>query len=235
VGENIITINPKKHDSNDIPIIKQIKYFAHIISENREIKLTQTGNIPPVIVKKIYDQKFITDYIIETGIVKIRNETDVKNITMMKILCQIAGLIKKHKNKISLTQKAAKIIDSNDLFEYLFDTTCNKYNWAYFDFAEDEDIGQFGYNYTLYLVNKYGGDWKNENFYADLYLKAFPFLKEARDPALLRRHYIHRALHQILKYYGLIEYENKKLERGNIRKTALFEKYIEIKNHTGFV
>jgi hypothetical protein len=227
-GENLITINQKKFDGNDIPIIKQLKYFLNIINKNHEIKLTKVGNIPPAIVKAIYSQKFITDNMIETGITKLTKETDVRSIVMMKILCKIAGLVRIYNNKISLTKKAEKIINSNDLFEYLFEVTCNKYNWAYFDSFIDENIGQFGYNYTLYLINKYGNDWKDESFYADLYFKAFEHFKESDEYYMLSGCYVHRVLNQILKYYGLIEYENKKIEIGNIRKTELFEKYVKV-------
>jgi hypothetical protein len=89
-------------------------------------------------------------------------------------------------------------------------------------------IGQFGYNYTLYLINKYGGAWKDESFYADLYFKAFEQFKDVDEYYMLSGCYVHRALNQILRYYGLIEYENKDMERGNIRKTELFEKYIKV-------
>jgi hypothetical protein len=225
-GENLITINPKKYDGNDIPIIKQIKYFVNVINDNHEIKLTKAGNIPPAIVKEIYAQQYITDYMIETGITKLTKETDVNNIVMMKTLCTLAGLVKVYNNKLSLTKKAAKVLNSNDLFEYLFEVTCNKYNWAYFDSFINEDIGQLGYNYTLYLINKYGAEWKGDSFYADLYFKAFEHFKDNDEYYLLKGCYIHRALNQILKYYGLIEFENKKIEMGNIRKTELFEKYI---------
>jgi hypothetical protein len=227
-GENLITINPQKFDGNDMPIIKQIKYFLNIINKNHEIPLTKVGNIPPAIVKDIYSQKFITDRIIESGIIKLTKETDVRNIVMMKILCKIAGLARIRNNKMFLTKKAEKIINSNDLFEYLFEATCNKYNWAYFDSFVNETIGQFGYNYTLYLIDKYGNDWRDESFYADLYFKAFDHFKDDDEYYMLKECYAHRVLNQVLKYYGLIEYENKKFERGNIRKTELFEKYIKV-------
>ncbi|MDR0401233.1 MAG: hypothetical protein LBH51_09880 [Treponema sp.] len=227
-GENLITINPKKFDGNDIPMIKQIKYFLNIVKAANEIKLTKIGNLPPAVVKDIYAQGFIPDTMIDLGITKLTKETDVNNIVMTKILCKISGLIKIGKNSITLTKRAEKIINSSGLFEYLFDVTCNKYNWAYFDYSENEEIGQLGYNYTLYLINKYGNKWRDEDFYADLYFKAFDYLKECDKYFMIEGCYINRTLNQIMKYYGLIEYENKKLERGNIRKTELFEKYIKV-------
>jgi hypothetical protein len=103
-----------------------------------------------------------------------------------------------------------------------------KYNWAYLDFYEGEEIGQLGYNYTLYLLSKYGNDWKDESFYADLYFKAFDHFVGVDQYSFLTGSYTHRTFMQIFNYYGLVEYENKKFERGPIRKTELFEKYVKV-------
>jgi hypothetical protein len=226
-GKNLITVNPDKLDGNDIPIIRQIKYFITIVSERLEIKLTQAGYLPPAIVKDIYNQHYITDKHIESGVNKLTKETDVNHIVLTRMLCRAAGLIKVQNNKISVTKKALKIINSPDLFEYLFEITCNKYNWAYFDLFINEKIGQVGYNYTLYLLNKYGDNWKPAGYYADLYFKAFDSFKDEDEYFMLQSCYKYRTFNQILNYYGLIEYENKKTETGNVRKTASFDKYIK--------
>jgi len=93
-GKNIININPDNHNGDDIPIIGQIKYFINIIKESGQIKLTKAGYLPPVIVKKIYNEKYISDRMIEMGVTKLTKETDVDNIVTMKILCGLAGLTK---------------------------------------------------------------------------------------------------------------------------------------------
>jgi hypothetical protein len=227
-GENIITINPNKNNGDDMPIIKQIKYFLKIVEKEGEIKQTNTGNLPPSIVKDIYHQKYILDTAIELGITKLTKETDVDNIVMMKILCKIAGLIKARNNKISLTKNAAKLINSSGLFEKLFEITCQKYNWGYFDCYTNPLIGKLGYNYTLYLLDKYGREWEDEKYYAKLYFKAFDQFLGDEEYYLLESCYIHRTINQIMKYYGLIEHKNKELERGEIKKTEIFDKYIKI-------
>ena len=153
-GKNNIELNPEKHFPDDIPIIKLINYFLNRIKESKELKLTNAGNIPPTIVKDIYDEKILKDYTIELGLTKLRKETDVYFIMFIKFICEISGLIKRKNNKLSLTKKTEKIINSHELFDNIFSTTFKKYNWACFDAFENTMIGQFGNNYTLFLLSK---------------------------------------------------------------------------------
>jgi hypothetical protein len=228
-GEGIISINPLKLDGNDIPFIKQIRYFINLVNDAKEIKLTKAGYLPPLIVKDIYNQNFISDMMIELGTTKLIKETDVNNIVIMKIICIMSGLIKKRNNKISLTHNAMKKMYSNDFFNKIFETVFKKFNWAYFDPFDDEPIGQFGNNYTLYLLHKYGDKWKKDIDYADLYFRAFPEFKMKDDGyRSLDIIYIVRTFREILRIFGFIEYENKKIAIGNIRTTDLFRKYIKI-------
>jgi len=228
-GENIISINTQKLDGSDVPLIQQIRYFINLVNDAKEVKLTNRGYLPPSIVKDIYSQRFISDMMIELGTTKLTKETDVSNIAVMKIVCMASGLIKKRQNKISLTHNAMSKIYSNDIFNKIFEIAFKKFNWAYFDPFDDEPIGQFGNNYTLYLLHKYGDKWKNDDSYADLYFKAFPEFKLNDDGyRSLEIIYIVRTFRNILRLFGFIEYENKKITKGNIRTTDLFRKYIEI-------
>jgi hypothetical protein len=81
----------------------------------------------------------------------------------------------------------------------------------------------------LYLLHKYGDEWKRDDYYADLYFKAFPMFKmKDNEYKSLEICYIVRTFRDILKLFGFIEYEDKKMEFGNIRATDLFRKYIKI-------
>jgi hypothetical protein len=224
-SNNIITINPNKYDGNDIPMVKQIKYFIKKVDELNGLELTKIGNLPPSIVKDIYNQKIIYDNMIETGITKLTTENDVDNITVMKIICLLAGIIKKRNNKITLTKSVLKEMDTYQFVEKILFVIFNKYNWAYFDSFNNEEIGQFGKNYTLYLLNKYGNEWKDIKFYTELYFKAFPELLEHDEIDLSKISYIHRTFNQILFYCGFIDFENKRFGYGNIRTTDIFKKY----------
>ena len=225
---NFIKINPNNFDGNDIPILMQIKYFINSIKENKKIKLTKAGNLPPVLVKDIYNKKFITDSTIESGIIKLTKETDVESIVMMRIICGIAGLIKKRHNEIVLCKNSLKEIESNNFLQKIMYTAFNKYNWAYFDMYENEIIGQFGNNYTLFILYKYGDKWRNATFYSKLYYKAFPDLRQNNKYDFPDDCYTSRTFDRMLKYFGFIEYSDKELEMGKIKRTKLFEKYIKI-------
>jgi hypothetical protein len=228
-GENIIAVNPQMLDGSDIPFIQQIRYFVNLVNDAKEIKLTKAGYLPPSIVKDIYSQKFISDMMIELGATKLLKETDVDNIVIMKIICILSGLTKKRNNKISLTHNTMNKIYSNDFFYKIFEVVFKKFNWAYFDPFDDDHIGQFGNNYTLYLLCKYGDKWKEDEYYADLYFKAFPeFKNKDNEYRSLEISYIVRTFRDILRLFGFIEYENKKIEIGNIKITNLFKKYIKI-------
>ena len=229
LDNKIIQINPNNFDGNDIPIIMQIKYFINIINEFKDIKLTKAGNLPPTLVKDIYNKKFIIDSSIESGITKLTKETDVENIVMMRIICTLAGLIRKRQNKIILCKNALKEIESNNILKKIMETAFTKYNWAYFDMFENEMIGQFGNNYTLYTLYKYGEKWRNITFYAKIYFKAFPDLMSKEKYDFSDDCFASRTFDRMLKYFGFIEYSDKKLEMGNIRKTRLFDKYIKIR------
>ena len=227
-GNNIISINPNKLDGKDIPIIMQIKYFIEELNQSNEIKLTKTGNLPPSIVKDIYKNKFISDRMIESGITKLTKETDVDNITFMKIICIMAGIIKKRKNVITLTKNILKVIDTTQFIEKILYTIFYEYNWAYFDLYENEQIGKLGNNYTLYLLNKYGDSWKGMNFYAKLYFKAFPEFLKSEESDFVKECYIYRTFNQILRYCGFIDFEKKEFDDGKIKTTEIFKKYIKI-------
>ena len=227
-GNNIIKINPEMHLPNDIPIIKLIIYFLNRINDSKELKLTKTGNIPPIIVKDIYNEKILSDYLIESGITKLTKETDVYFIMFMKFISEISGLTKKKNNKLYLTKKAEKVINSHELFEIIFSSAFNKYNWACFDAFENTMIGQFGNNFTLFLLSKYRNEWKDNYFFAKLYFKAFPDLLNRKDKNSSYQCYNIRTFERLLGYFGFIEYKDKKWNEGKIKTTDIYEKYIKI-------
>ncbi len=77
-GENspIQLLKLSESDYNNIPILNQIKYLLQLIDEKGELKLTTKGFLPTKVVSDIYDQGFIKDEMIESGISKLYKETD---------------------------------------------------------------------------------------------------------------------------------------------------------------
>ena len=136
-----------------IPILNQIKYLAKLLDNLGEIKLTQKGFLPTKIVADVYQQRFLKDEFIESGISKLYKETDAESIHLTHILIEIGRLVKKQNGKISLTKKSKVILENDhELLRLIFQTFATKFNWAYFDGYGENHIGQFGYGFSLVLL-----------------------------------------------------------------------------------
>ncbi|MEA2043395.1 MAG: hypothetical protein U9N85_12715 [Bacteroidota bacterium] len=204
--------------------------------------MTAKGYLPTKIVADIYSQRFIKDDTIESGISKLRKQSDSKSINLTRILIEISGLIKKRKGKISLTKKGKKIYSNNsELLKLILETFGTKFNWAYYDGYGDNQIGQLGFGFSLILLSKYGFEKQLDHFYSNKYFKAFPKLIDNIQPSQfdttesqVGRCYSLRTFDRFLDYFGLIKIEmaNKSWNADKyIIKTELFDKLIKVRSH----
>lgn len=225
-------------DYKSIPILNQVKYIMNLIAESGEIKLTKLGFLPTKLVADIYQQGFLKDEDIESGISKLYKETDSNTLHLSKILIEIGGLAKKRLGKFSLTKKGEKILsDDQKVFQAILDTFTTKFNWGYFDGYEAPEIGRLGFGFTLVLLAKYGHEKHQDSFYAKKYFNAYPALLDSLEPdystveEYSTRCYSIRTFERFLDYFGLIEIE--RVGKGYfkdiyITKTALFDKLIKV-------
>jgi len=229
-------------DYQKIPILNQIKYLMDLIEKKGELKLTSKGYLPTKIVSELYDQGFLKDKFIETGISKLYKETDSMTINITRILCEISGLTKKRNGKLSLTKSSKKTHgDNEELLRQIFSTMANKFNWAYYDGYGENRIGQLGYGFSLILLSKYGQIRRTNSFYAEKYFRAFPQLLESLEPAYgtLESHgsncYSIRTFDRFLDYFGVITIEEEGRGFDSVKyitKTDLFDRLINVQPHT---
>jgi hypothetical protein len=176
---------------------------------------------------------------IESGISKLYKETDSDIISLTQIISELAGIIKKRSGKLSLTKKGENILKQNDdfeLFKLLFKAFIEKFNWSYFDFFDDEQLGQLGVGFTLILLEKYGDNYRTNDFYSTKYLKAFPWFKENVETLYstveeeMNNCYTVRTFERFLNYFNLIKLksERKRFENFELRKSPIFDKIIKI-------
>lgn len=207
------------------------------INETGKIKLTARGNLPGKTLRAIYDERLFPDPMIENGITKLTTETDWIILHTIHIILKLSGLARKNHGYLLVTKKGEKyLLEGNEssLFMNLLDTYSMKYNWGYNDAYEIEDIGQVGFLYLLFLLNKFGSKYEDMTFYSDLYFKAFPFFLEryeSDDP--YRRNDPNNALsvrffERFAYWFGFIEYQGDNeppiiKENVKIRKTELLE------------
>lgn len=228
-------------DYKKIPILNQVKYLLQIVVNHGELKLTNKGFLPTKIVSDIYNQGFIKDELIESGISKLYKETDSLTINLTRILIEISALVKKRNNKLSLTKKGKKLVNNDfELLSLIFTTFGSKFNWAYYDGYGENSIGQIGFGFSLILLGKYGTSRRIDKFYSDKYFKAFPdSINEPEDTEYrtkeksARSCYSLRTFDRFLDYFGLIKIESEKKWDAEkfIIKTGLFDKLIKSTPH----
>ena len=165
------------------PMFNLVKYYLDLLKNLGEIKLTAKGFLPTKIVHEIYSQGFLEEYQILSGISKLYKETDSLTVNLTRLLPELASLTKKRNGKVSLTKTGERIASNNqELLELIFKTMTQKFSWAYYDHYENQQVGQFGFGFSLILLSKYGGEKRLDNFYSDKYLKAFPQFLESIIP-----------------------------------------------------
>lgn len=223
------------------PMFNLVKYFLDLVKSKGEIKLTAKGFLPTKIVQDIYNQGFLEEYQFSSGISKLYKESDSLTVNLTRLLSELAGLTKKRNGKISLTKTGEKIASDNQkLFDLIFKTMTQKFSWAYYDHYENEQIGQFGFGFSLILLSKYGAEKQLDNFYSEKYIKAFPQFLESINPTYgtieeyAGNCYSVRTFERFMHFFGLvkIEKEGKMLDRMKfIIKTELFDKLIKVRPH----
>ena len=228
-------------DFKKIPLLNQIKYLLKLVNDNGELKLTAKGFLPPKIVSDIYNQKYIKEEMIESGISKLYKETGSNSINLTRILLELSELIKKRNNKLTLTKKGKAELNENlKLLKSILKAFGTKFNWGYYDGYRDNEIGQLGFGFSLILLGKYGSERRHDLFYAKKYLSAFPMLIEQVETSRFNtkeeqvyKCYSLRTFDRFLNYFGLVEIDSKnKLNSDKfIKKTELFDKLIKIRPH----
>jgi hypothetical protein len=236
--EKICPIQLKKLNPDDfelIPIFKGVKFLLNELSVSHGIKLTAKGFLPTKLVAELYGQKYFLDDMIEKGISKLYKETDALYIRLCRILLELIGASKKSKGKLTITSKGKKFnLNDQLLLEEILKAYCTKFNWAYFDGCESENIARLGCGFSIILLGKYGKEVRDERFYAKKYFEAYPMLKENIVPTYgtteeyVFNCYSYRMMEQFGLLTGMISIENdrKFRELRLIRTTELFEKLI---------
>lgn len=225
-----------------VSLFRVAEDLIRIIEREKFIKLTPLGALPKKIVVELYDKKYIYDEHIESGITKLWKESDCIAIMNAKIVIEIAGITKRINGKMALTKKGISFLKSENrqiFFELFISTFADKFNWGFNDNYPEKPIGQIGWTFTIYLLNKYGSKFRSESFYADKYSKAFPdFLNEfepnefATQKEQFANCYGVRTFHRFLEWFGIIQTdrgnEKKWSEELNLKSTDILTKIFEI-------
>ena len=162
---------------NNIPFFRLTEELLKIVQREKFIKLTPHGALPKKVLHELYDHKFIKERFIETGISKLNRATDAPSIMNAHHSARVAKLLKKVKGKLLLTKSGMMFLKAEkrkEFFLKVLKSFTTEFNWATNDDYTDFQIGQFGWGYTIFLLYKFGDTEQTKQFYADMFLKAFP-------------------------------------------------------------
>ena len=176
------------------------------------VKATKQGNLPIQLCRDIL-VSVPEDLMMRP--LRIRTEIEFDELHTMRVVGELAGLIKHRKAQFSLTALGRKLTQPDHrvrLFHTLFKTYTTKFNWGYRDGYSKIEIIQMGWMFSLYGLSLFGGQWRPCRFYADKFLEAFPLaLREINEdpyfPAAehFRSCYQSRTLMRFAWFWGLID------------------------------
>jgi hypothetical protein len=222
---------------DQVPIFNQALYFLRKIQEAGDLKATQKGNLPKLFVVDLYEKFFFKD----KYTIRPNREDDLPQMTRLKLLLEISGLIKKRNNKFSLTKKGAIIFEENkkiELFELIFINFANTFNWAFLDGHSELNLIQRSATFNFLLLNKKCRDWTLDRDLGQFYLRAFPAItSEVADSSYSTPEkqviscFSLRFLNRFCLPLGIVDYKEEKVKNGEYfdffeyyKPTSFFQK-----------
>jgi hypothetical protein len=220
-----------------IPFFRLTEEMMKIGKRENYIKITPLGALTRKVLHELYEHKFIPEYFIESGISKLTREHDAPTIRAAHFNALITGVFAEVKGKMILTTYGHEMLEHEtrcELFKKIIESYTTKFDWSINDGYTDYPVGQLGWGYTIFLLYKFGNTSMTKQFYADMYLKAFPkFLDEfpQREFGTPQRDYTNcytiRSFDRFAEWFGFAEdlTKNEKDRNGNfVVKTEILEK-----------
>jgi hypothetical protein len=209
-----------------------------LLGERGEVKATPKGNLPRAAVSELYERMRrppdFPDHWFEGR--KVINEEDVSPVHRMRILLEVAGLIKRRKGAFSLTRAGERLLDESragELFATLFRVHFRRLNLALLDGVGPVPGFQHTIAYSLYRFGRVGAEW-----HTPAELKTELVLPAVRREVPQERGFdpleilLENRLLRPLEGFGLAEVQELPREPGSwrdmhrYRKSPLFDRFL---------
>jgi hypothetical protein len=164
-------------DFPETPFLMILKQILLGLSQGG-LKMTAKGNLPAA-----FSQAVARSYYGEEGFREktrwggFRKEQDWREIHTVRLTAEMAGFVEKEKGRFRLTRKGERAFSrglNGKTFLDLFKAYTLKFNWAYNDRYPQMGIIQGSFLFTLFCLYRLGDEPRPGEFYADLFLRAFP-------------------------------------------------------------
>ncbi len=219
------------------PVVTLARLLINGIGDG--IRATARGNLPQKLVvtaaaefAATVGSDVIEDY------TAARREDEFEPLHVVRLVCELAGLIESNGKRFALTTKCRTVLAENGMggiYRELLQAYLLDFNWAYRDGFDDWPGIQHTALFTLYLLSHYGSDFRDWDFYADGFLKAFPGVENeathtwqsARENVLAA--YQTRTLKRFAEFFGLAEIRHRDIFSADIKSAPLLDRVVRFR------
>jgi hypothetical protein len=202
----------------EAPVITLFRLLVEAIGE-KGLKTTTSGNLPRDFCREAALRFWGEEgYRERTRYGGINKEFDFFDMHITRLIAKLAGLLRKYRGRFLLTKECLKLLDKQGMsgvYPRLLHSYAAKFNWAYRGGLQQLPFVQQSFLFTLYLLTKYGDDWRPHVFYEDCFLRAFPKILTQVEPRSysapersVRSCYIWRTLVGFVAFFGLADVES---------------------------
>lgn len=239
----LVSFADKISPAPDVPVVRLLVLLVEAIGD-KGLKATATGNLPRNFCRESARAFWgEAKYQNRTKIFSIRTEPEFQEMHCLRIVAELAGIIRKYKGKFIVAGKYKKMLAESGpaaVYFELFKAYAQQFNWAYLDGYPELDFPRQAFLFTLYLLHKYGGQPRRDTFYEDIFIKAFPQLLDevTGTPYMsaeetVRSCYSQRSLAGFATFFGLIEFtatnEDYRDRQYEVRKLPLLDQFISFR------
>lgn len=172
-SECILQLNNSiKEIIGQVPLFQLSELLLSEIDKSNGLKLTVTGNLPVHVCEFLLKQNLIHwEYM--KYLSKVRDDEIPFLLPLREYLLK-EGIVRKLGNKLTLTKKGKEFhkLGATLRFSNLLLFFANWFSRSYF-YNIPYEWGQLGWAYSIVLLQKYGGQPKESEFYSDKLMQAF--------------------------------------------------------------
>lgn len=224
-------------DLADSTVFHNVRVFLSILIEMRDFDTaTATGNLNRKVVKAAFDRMRLSDIYKEDvrRFCKVINEPDLGPLYILRVICELTGLIRLRKKRFTVLKKHQKLLSDSEagqLYHMLFLACFRKFNLGFYDRFPDLDSLQGTIAYSFYRLSTLAQEPVSIVGLAEKILLP-PVLKEVKAlPEWMKPDWIISArILQHMESFGLVKCigDGDELDsrKGSVVKTELFDNFM---------
>lgn len=170
---------------------------------------------------------------------KVFNEDNVWLLHTLRVLLDIAGLIRKSKGKYVPVKKRLHLFESGNegaLYQHIFDTYYKQMNMGFLTNSGGAELIQESTPYILYSMRRLNNDWHRISYIVDVCLLdvvKMDFLNRKQFEFQTPEKELYWLFLKSAELFGLVEVEHKITDKFRsdpvkMKKTPLFDRFIEL-------